>query len=573
MAMVINTNIMSLTSQRSLMNSQSALSTSMERLSTGLRINSAKDDAAGLGIADRMSTQIRGLNQAMRNANDGISLSQTAEGALSESNNILQRMRELAIQSANDINDADARANLQKEVAQLQEELTRIAETTTFNGRSVLDGTLGTFSLQVGSQANETIDVNFGSQSFKAEDLGGNAGGDVVGTASDNDLLTELQAITQADAGTTMTVNSQAVGDLSGAANLGEALDTINSNVSGVEFSAFVEGVGTASAAATGIYRGANLQLDVTLSDGTTQSIVVTDTGSMQEVADKINELGEGVVSASLNDDGALVLRSDDANDIAVANGANAGLAAAYEGQLSINITDSDVESVDIDFGATLTTGGVEGGIGLNERTSSDVTGIAMTTANNLVEGDLILNGVEIGAVTNEATGANLAAAINALSDEHGVVATTDGAGVLTLNSVDGTEVSIEYGENAAATILTDTGLLETNSSETSGSSVADIDISTEAGAQAAIATIDAALQTITNTRGDMGAVQNRLESTIANLSSVSENVSAARSRIQDADFAAETANLTRTQILQQAGVAMLSQANSQPQMVLSLLQ
>jgi flagellin len=369
-----------------------------------------------------------------------------------------------------------------------------------------------------------------------------------------------------------MTVNSQDVGDLSGATTLDEALETINSNVSGVEFSAFVEGVGTASATATGIYRGANLTLDVTLGDGTTQSIVVTDTGSMQEVADKINELGEGVVSASLNDDGALVLRSDDANDIVVTNGGAAGLAANYQGQLSISITDSDVENVDIAFGATLTTGGIEGGIGLNERTSSDVTGIAITTGNDMAEGDLIINGVEIGAVTGDGTGANLVTAINTLSDEHGVVATV-GAAIVTLNSVDGTEVSIEYGSAATATILTDTGLLETNSAETSGSSVADIDISTEAGAQAAIDTIDAALQTITDTRGDMGAAQNRLESTIANLSNVSENVSAARSRIQDADFAQETANLTRTQILQQAGVAMLSQANSQPQMVLSLLQ
>ncbi|MDJ0805691.1 MAG: flagellin, partial [Gammaproteobacteria bacterium] len=405
------------------------------------------------------------------------------------------------------------------------------------------------------------------------------ADGDVVGAASDNDLLTELKLVTQADADNTLSINSQAVGDLSGAANLDDALETINSNVSGVEASAFVEGVGTATTAATGIFRGTNLTLAVTMGDGTTQSIVVTDTGSMQEVVDKINTLGEGVISASLNDDGALVLRADGANDIAVTNGTNAGLAAAYEGQLSLKITDPNVSNVDLAFGADLTTAGVEAGIGLNTRTKSDITGLQIADGDNdsLLEGDLIINGIEIGAVagnTTEATQAgNLVTAINLLTDEHGVVASASGTAGVALNSVDGTEISIAFRDGATADVAASTGLLETNSAETSGSSVADVDISTETGAHAAIETIDAALQTITDTRGDMGAMQNRLESTIVNLSNVSENVSAARSRIQDADFAMETANLTRTQILQQAGISMLSQANAQPQMVLSLLQ
>ena len=195
MAMGINTNIMSLNAQRNLNTSQTALATSMQRLSTGLRINSAKDDSAGLGIADRMGSQIRGLNQAMRNANDGISLAQTAEGGLQESTNILQRMRELSIQSANDTNTAADRANLQKEVSQLQAELTRISEATTFNGQKLLDGSLGTFTLQVGSESNETIGVSFSAQSFAAEDLGGAASGDLIGTAATGDLVTGLNVI------------------------------------------------------------------------------------------------------------------------------------------------------------------------------------------------------------------------------------------------------------------------------------------------------------------------------------------------------------------------------------------
>jgi flagellin len=244
---------------------------------------------------------------------------------------------------------------------------------------------------------------------------------------------------------------------------------------------------------------------------------------------------------------------------------------------LSFKITDPNVSNVDVAYSGSATTLASDiTSIGVQARTDSDITGIARNNASDvaLVEGDLIINGVEIGAVATDDDGTNLAEAINLLTDEHGVVATV-ASNTLTLNSADGTEISIKYGDSAPAStsMLATTGLLETNSASTSGKSVADIDISTSAGAQSAIDTIDAALATITDSRGEMGAVQNRLESTMANLGNISENVSAARSRIMDTDFAAETAALTRTQIMQQAGVAMLSQANSQPQMVLSLLQ
>ena len=172
MAVTINTNVASLNAQRNLGASQADLNKSMQRLSSGLRINSAKDDAAGLGISDRMTSQIRGLNQAVRNSNDGISLAQTAEGALQESTNILQRMRELAVQSANDTNSSSDRASLQSEVNQLKQEMSRIAETTTFNGKNLLDGTLTSAQFQVGANANETI--SFGISSAKAADLGSN---------------------------------------------------------------------------------------------------------------------------------------------------------------------------------------------------------------------------------------------------------------------------------------------------------------------------------------------------------------------------------------------------------------
>jgi flagellin len=572
MAMVINTNIMSLTSQRSLSNSQSALSTSMERLSTGLRINSAKDDAAGLGIADRMSTQIRGLNQAMRNANDGISLSQTAEGALSESSNILQRMRELAIQSANDSNSDTDRANLQKEVAQLQEELTRIAETTTFNGRNVLDGTLGTFNLQVGANAYETISVDFGSQDFSANKLG-SSGGDIVGSAATGTLLGDLITAT-ADG---MTINGVSLTDLTGTTTLQDAIDSINNDISGVEAGAYTEALGSTAPTATGVIDDTTgLILTLTNADGGTNTIEIRNTGSMEELAAKINDEADGLLSADVNNDGALVVTSDTGATIAVtANAAAtaAGLTGSYQAGLTLTKTDTSIEEIEV--GYTTAANGAD--VGILARADGSMTGVNAVTDTDTAAGDLIINGVEIGAVEAQGSAAATATALaNAINEANaGVIATDDGAGVLTLHSVGGDAIAIENGNGAvtAAAFETKFGFIESNAAESTGMSIANIDISTEDGAQRALNSIDAALQTISDTRGDMGAVQNRLESTIANLGSVSENVSAARSRIQDADFAAETANLTRTQILQQAGVAMLSQANSQPQMVLSLLQ
>lgn len=583
MAMVINSNIMSLNAQNQLTKSQNDLNTSMERLTSGKRINSAADDAAGLAIANRMTSQIRGLDQAVRNANDGQALIQTAEGALDETTNILQRMRELSIQSANGTYDSGNRSTLNAEVVQLQEELTRIADTTSFNGQNLLDGSLGELVLQVGSEANQTISTEIGK--LDAKGLGGSAGGDLVGTAaSETAANTLLAALTLSNSTTTMTINSQSVGDLSASANLQEALDSINEKVSGVEVSAFTEM--TAKNDGTGIIRGTDvMEIKLVGPGAENNTLQITDTGSMEELVDKINEQGEGMVSASLNDDGRLVLASATGAQITVtdnAGGDASGMTttgdAVANAQLSFNITDNSVDNVDIAFsgGTGTAQAALSAAVGVQTRTGADITGVAPATPAALDEGDLVINGVEIGAVTvggtGTAQGQNLAAAINKLSAETGVVATAGADGALTLDSVSGEEMSIEFREGGGASFAS-TGLAETNSANTVGNSVADIDISSVAGAQKAIGILDDALEQVSSIRGDLGAVSNRLDSTMSNLSNISENQAAARSRIEDADFAEESANLSRAQVLQQAGTSMLAQANAAPQQVLSLLQ
>lgn len=577
MGLVVNTNIASINAQRQLSSSGADLDQASERLASGKRINSAADDAAGLAIANRQTSQIRGLDQAIRNANDGISLIQTAEGALDATTNILQRVRELSVQSANGIYSDTDRATLNAEVEQLTSELDRIAESTSFNGQKILDGSLGTLSLQVGSEAGDNIDIAV--QGFSASSLGGTAGGDVVGTAASGGTL--AAALAELDNASTdfMTINGQDVGILTNAAvgaSLADKLDTINKNVSGVEASAFVEAIATGDG--DGIIRGAErVTLTVALQDGSSNTIEIANTGSLKEVAAQINDKGGSVIQASINDDGRLVLNSDVGASIGVADttvdAADAlGIAVGTtQAQLSFAITDSSVKSVDIAF--TTTAPGTITNIGVQERTAGDVTGIAGTTETALAAGDLVINGIEIGAVASNSTAGTQTelqvTAINAKSDQTGVVASNAGA-ILTLNSVDGSEISIDFAATNAA-VGTATGLIETNNAG-QGNTVADIDISTQAGATEALDVIDAALEQINSQRADLGAINNRLDFTVSNLSNVSENTSAARSRIMDADFASETAELSRAQVLQQASQAILAQANARPQQVLSLL-
>jgi flagellin len=374
MPQIINTNLMSLNAQRNLNASQGAMAVAVQRLSSGLRINSARDDAAGLAISERFATQIRGLNQAARNANDAISLAQTAEGALGEIINNLQRIRELAVQAANASNSASDREALQKEVAQLQAEIQRVATQTEFNGTKLLNGSFLGQNFQVGANAGQLINVG---------------------------------AIANA----------------------------------------------------------------------------------------QTNNLGDGNFAANVS-------------------------------------------------GAAVSTGAVSG---------------------------LLINGVTIEDVNitavNNANAQKLADAINKKMDQTGVYAVANGTGVQ-LQSIFADKDTIVGGN------VNNSGLSTTTVTAASGAAVQveDLDVSTFLGAQRAISIVDKALTTVNSARADLGAIQNRFSSVVSNLSTAAENMSASRSRIMDADYAAETAALTRAQILQQAGVAMLAQANAMPQNVLALL-
>lgn len=494
MAMVINTNVLSLMTQRSLTTTQSSLATSMERLSTGLRINSAKDDAAGLGITDRMTSQIRGLDQAIRNAGDAVSLSQTAEGAMAESSNILQRMRELAIQSANDSNSAADRANLQKEVNQLQQELDRIVSTTTFNGKKLLDGSFAAAQFQVGANAAETISVTIGNVSSSA--IGNNTTDSYSAAGSINEAV--AAAINNV-AAQTLTINgAYGTGTVSVSANA--TAKTIASAVnnqtedSGVTATA----VSYAKLDTLGVNPSDTVSFTLTGSASATVSAAITST-DFSNLADAINDVsGQTGITATLSDDGSsITLKSASGEDIAVSN---------------------------FDTGDATTT--------------LDLTGL---------EGD---GTTEVGT------------AVSLIETTPGTTDLATVGGVVSFNS------------SSAFTVETSAGTTLINATQASTAEyVTSVDISTASGSNDAIVILDAALVAISDSRASLGAIQNRLESTISNLSSISENVSSARSRMQDADFAAETSNLTRTQILQQAGVAMLTQANAQPQLVLSLLQ
>lgn len=549
MPQIINTNISSLNAQRNLNKSQGALQTSLQRLSSGLRINSAKDDAAGLAISNRFQTQVRGLNVAVRNANDGISFAQTAEGALSEVTTALQRIRDLAVQSANDTNSSSDRQSLQAEVDQLVSEINRIAETTEFNGNAILDGSKSSLSFQIGANANQTVSVS--GVDAKASSLGSQPG--VVQSTGDRVTIFDGNAAggqgIQEDTG--QGVANQSISDFTIRLDSVDSNDAIN--IADSSFGGNIDSIATAS-----------------LKDRTDDNY---GTGLAKDVAERINDLrvdGEesmqGVYASAT---------TEFASDDLVAND--------YSG--NIDTTE----------------------------------GLTSVGAGELDNGDLTINGVDIGPVSFQANDADgsLTNAINAKSDVTGVQASINDSGELQLTAADGRDIIISTadttvtndlfgggdeldtdrfdanfsdlrisgrvtvtgtdtlnfsGTSNAVTGLDDTTTDGTEDNVQASGTIANADITTIDAANNTIEAVDSALSQIDSFRADLGAVQNRFESTIRNLSSVSESLSAANSRILDADFASETAALAKNQVLQQAGISVLAQANALPQQALSLL-
>jgi len=741
MAQVINTNIASLTAQRNLSKSQNTLSTSLQRLSSGLRINSAKDDAAGLAISNRMTSQIKGLAQAVRNSNDGISLAQTAEGALSESGNILQRIRELSVQSANSTNSASDRKALQSEVNQLVSELDRIANTTSFNGLKLLDGSFTAQTFQVGANANETINVNVGAAT--TDRLGINktetdnsvtgitaatgtrvaavesnvATGADVATARNNAVAAQTLTATNQD-GVTKNINvlqgatnATIAGQLGTAANASYAANTVELdftalqgldagaadndvgftlNVAGQALTVTIDNYSAASGSlasqvAAAMTGGANAtawgnskaSYEVVGNKLTITAPSTTGTDSTISLADMTTTGTNFGTDGTIGFEGSTLTSGGDDSAVKTAS----FTVAIDPTKFAFSGTDTVVS---VSSGTAEASGGIfDGAAGANGMLVLGSTGVS--GGNNVTAQTLTINGqvVETVDVAADASAKDIAAAINAVANSTGVEATArttatlsdiSTAGVVSFNlngqavsanvsdvndltnltdainsqtsktgvvaklsveknsielvADDGRDIEIADFNNSATTATAATSmkvaggsgvpaLLQDNNLTTAGDStvvggnvelkssggyfsvssdkgetegglfsgtanelqagdlktVMTIDISTVAGATEALDIIDGAMARVDTIRADLGAVQNRFESTVSNLTTSTENLSAARSRIQDADFAVETSELTKAQILQQAGTAMLAQAKSLPQQVLSLLQ
>jgi flagellin len=512
MGLFINTNTSSINARRKLTSSSNALSRSFERLSSGLRINSARDDAAGLAISNRMTAQIRGLDQAVRNSNDGISLAQTAEGALNETTNLLQRVRELAVQSASDNNNPSDRASLNEEVTQLVDEINRIASNTSFNGNKLLNGDIVNSILQVGANVGETISVR-------------------IDSAEATQLSRQMRRVSAVGVDARVSMGSLALGtqidpttmkytDIRTAVADDDALSTSNSAFSAIAKAAAIND----AYEFTGVKAIVGKTTVGSVNGGAIQGgHTITDTIGGGDLTETDFFVLNGMKIAGFE-----VLQNDSDNSLVDAINAvidETGVLASLDGNSNLVLTAEDGRNIEI----TLSSGTVANVTGITGLTQVDANG----NPTDVFGGEITLQSnqqidVVFGGSTNQALGN------------------------LRLDGVAGAGTAI-FGVSSDFSVET-------------------LDISTRESSNLAIQIVDLALEQISAQRASLGAIQNRLESTINNLTTNSENLSASRSRILDADFAAETANLSRNQIIQQAGVSILAQANQQPQIALSLL-
>lgn len=697
MPQIINTNIASLNAQRNLDRSQSAQETALQRLSSGLRINSSKDDAAGLAIANRLDTQVRGLSVASRNAGDGVSLAQIAEGSIESISTSLQRLRELAVQSSNSTNGDSERASLNAEAQQLISEIERTASSATFNGVNLLDGSFQGKSFQVGANVGDEVSVSLGS--VGTDSLGAAATSGVTSNFDKTPILsnatgTALKELVAGD----LVIDGVSVGASSGGDDTSSfALKSSSAISKAAAINAVTDQTGVYATAAPNTVEGNNLAAvtgaataisinGVAIAFTTADAADVASTGAeLAKVADEVNQVsGQTGVTAEVvatSTGYRIDLTAEDGRNISVLD--TTGTAAAV-GLPTGNGTNSNVyvgnvtlSSVDgSDISLTSNTGNIDNaGFEAGTFSGSTAQTIGNTRANTtgggtltpMVSGDITVNGVNVGAAlasddtasTGDKAGSAIAvaAAINRISDQTGVTAeagpntfyssavTVSTALAININGVavaaaastslsdqvdnyvtainnvsgqtgvraevldgdqytliadDGRNITIT-GQSAAEglgatdliyagavklssggefTIGTNTGNNEraglavgSYGASESGTLLKDVDISTAAGAKAAITAVDNALTQVNSERAKLGSIQSRFENVIAANAIAIENFSASSSRIKDADFAAETAALSRAQVLQQAGISVLAQANARPQQVLSLLQ
>lgn len=582
MALSVNTNVTSQTVQKNLNKAGDSLSTSMTRLSSGLKINSAKDDAAGMQIANRLTSQVKGMTVAIANANNGSSIAQTAEGAMQESTNILQRLRELALQSANGDKSADDRASLQQEFTAKVGELTRISSTTTFGGRNLLDGSFQNQAFQVGADANQTI--SFGMSDISATGLKGS-----FGEASAAGGVTQMAAKVTGGAVDLGNVASTpfALSSKGAAYVAPTATETLTFGGAGTGTVALTTAEDTAAKAAakinstsgtTGISAKDNAG-KLELSGGaafTVASSITADAGNFLSAATgatagtPVVASGSGLASAAdININGTKISLTAGSklegatgiiatiNAQTAAGGKTGVTASAQDGRLVL--TSQDGKAVTLTDQADTPAGkGALAQVGLTA---------GKTEAKLTADTSVTMNGVEVKFKKGDSMD-SIVSSINSAST--GVTASKNADNTLKLFSTK----DITVGEGSAGTGLASLGLTaKTTSSNTVETTVSDLSVLTAEGAQQTIQALTGAIQQIDTQRSELGAVQNRFDSTVSNLQSISENSTAARGRVQDTDFASEAAELTKQQTLQQAATAILSQANQLPSAVMKLLQ
>ena len=562
---VINTNVSSIQAQNSMRTNGLKLSSAMERLSSGVRINAAKDDAAGLAISTRMTADIKGLAGAVRNANDGISLTQTAEGALESINNNLQRIRELAVQSANATNSVSDRQAMHNEAKQLISEIDRVAANSTFNGIKLLDGSFSGMALQVGSgnSINDRLTLSIANAQSAA--LGARQ--------NDSYSRTTSTVSTVGLSASDLSINGTQVG-----ATVPDGLSFSNDKGSAIAKANAINAV----SGTTGVW--------ATVGAATMSAVTAPSTAS--NFSFNVNGV---IISGATSSTTPAV----GASEIAAAFNAvssKTGVTASVSGN-TYTLMASDGRNISLDTGAA-------------------VTGAAGTTAATTFS--FTLNGQTVTATTGTTAATNgtaIATAINAVTAQTGVKATASTTGALTLSSVTGGDINVVGADantyagltvaNNAKTSTAALGTVTLTSSNKDGitvggsgatalggtagitsqaayrvtaqaqnmkSGVAGVDLSSIQGSQDALATLDAAITTITNSRASLGAYQNRLTAAISNIETSSMNLQASRSRIMDTDYASETTNLAKAQIISQAATAMLAQANQSSQSVLALL-
>lgn len=573
MALSVNTNVTSQTVQKNLNKAGDSLSTSMTRLSSGLKINSAKDDAAGMQIANRLTSQVKGMTVAIANANNGSSIAQTAEGAMQESTNILQRLRELALQSANGDKSADDRASLQQEFTAKVGELTRISSTTTFGGRNLLDGSFQNQSFQVGADANQTI--SFGMTDISATGLKGSFGeanatggitqlaAKVTGGAIDLSGTTTPNTLATAAAYATPTADQVLTfgGASTGSVTLTSAEDTAAKAADKINLSSGTTGI-TAKDNAGKLELSSTAAFTVSSSiagnfaTAATASAAGTPVTGLAKDAD-INVNGTKIsltAGMKLEGTGGVI---ETINAQTTAAGKTGVTASAQDGRLVL--TSQDGKAVSLTDQADTPEGkGALAQLGL---------AAGKTEAKLTADTSVTMNGVEVKFKKGDSMD-SIVSSINSAST--GVTASKNADNTLKLFSTK----DITVGDGSAGTGLDSLGLTaKTTSSNTVETSVASLSILSAEGAQQSIQALTGAIQQIDTQRSELGAVQNRFDSTVSNLQSISENSTAARGRVQDTDFASEAAELTKQQTLQQAATAILSQANQLPSAVMKLLQ